>query len=45
MQLERVLGLDGAPPPEPGLVYPESNPQLESGLQLLSDFGIEVTID
>jgi saccharopine dehydrogenase-like NADP-dependent oxidoreductase len=45
MQLERILGLDGAPPPGPGLVFPESEPQLESGLQLLHAFGIEVTID
>ncbi len=45
MQLERVLGLDGAPPPGPGIVFPESGAQIESGLQLLRDFGVEVTID
>ena len=45
MQLERILGLDGAPPPGSGLVFPESDPQLESGLQLLRDFGVEIKID
>ena len=45
MNLERILGLDGAPPPVPGIVFPESEPQLESGLQLLRDFGVAVTID
>ena len=45
MHLERILGLDGAPPPAPGIVFPESEPQIESGLQLLRDFGVVVTID
>jgi hypothetical protein len=45
MHLERILGLDGAPPPGPGIVFPESGAQIESGLQLLRDFGIAVTID
>ena len=45
MHLERVLGLDGAPPPAPGILFPESEPQLESGLQLLRDFGVSITID
>ncbi len=39
IQLERVLGLDGAPSPAPGILYPDSAPQIESAFQLLRDFG------
>lgn len=45
MHLERVLGLDGAAPPPAGILFPETKPHLESGLQLLRDFGVAVTID
>ena len=45
MNLERILGLDGAPPPAPGIVFPESEPQVESRLRLLRDFGVSVKID
>ena len=44
VQLERLLGLDGAPPPEPGLVYPDTAPRLEAALDVLTDFGIEVSL-
>ena len=45
MHLERILGLDGAPAPAAGILFPESDPNLESGLQLLRDFGVKITID
>ncbi len=44
IQLERLLGLDGAQPPAPGIVYPETAPQIESALQVLRDWGVTVTI-
>jgi hypothetical protein len=44
VQLERLLGLDGAPAPEAGLVYPDTSPQLTAALGLLSDLGIEVSL-
>jgi len=43
VQLERLLGLDGAPPPAPGIVYPDTAPQIESALRVLRDFGVFVT--
>lgn len=43
VQLERLLGLDGAPPPAPGIVYPDTAPQIDSALQVLRDFGASVT--
>lgn len=44
IQLERVLGLDGAPPPAPGILYPDSAPQIESAFQLLRDFGATIEV-
>lgn len=43
VQLERLLGLDGAPPPAPGIVYPDTAPQIDSALRVLRDFGVSVT--
>ncbi|MDI6794627.1 MAG: saccharopine dehydrogenase [bacterium] len=43
IQLERTLGLDGAPPPAPGIVYPDTAPHLDSALQVLRNFGVTVT--
>lgn len=43
IQLERLLGLDGAPPPAPGIVYPDTAPQIDSALQVLRNFGVTVT--
>jgi hypothetical protein len=42
IQLERLLGLDGAAAPPPGLAYPDSAPQLESALRVLRHFGVTV---
>jgi saccharopine dehydrogenase-like NADP-dependent oxidoreductase len=44
IQLERLLGLDGALPPAPGIVYPDTAPQIDSALQALCYFGIAVTM-
>lgn len=43
IQLERVLGLDGAPPPAPGLLYPDTAPQVKAALDTLRAFGVDVT--
>jgi hypothetical protein len=43
VQLERLLGLDGAPPPT-GVVYPDSAPQVDSALATLRDLGVTVVI-
>ena len=42
VQLERLLGLDGAPAPAPGLAYPDSAPQLASALRVLREHGVSV---
>lgn len=42
VQLERLLGLDGAPPPAPGIVYPDTAPQIDSALRVLRDFGVSI---
>ncbi|BDM79763.1 saccharopine dehydrogenase family protein [Acaryochloris marina] len=44
VHLERLLGWDGAPPPAPGIVYPDTAPQVDSTLRVLSDFGVAVSI-
>ena len=44
IQLERLLGLDGGKPPEPGIVYPDTAPQLERVLRLLDIFGVTVSL-
>lgn len=43
IQLERLLGLDSAPPPVPGITYPDTAPQIDSALQVLGNFGVTVT--
>ncbi|MEM7796315.1 MAG: saccharopine dehydrogenase [Cyanobacteria bacterium P01_C01_bin.118] len=43
IQLERLLGLDGAAPPVPGIVYPDTAPQIEHALHVLSQFGVTVS--
>jgi hypothetical protein len=43
VQLERLLGLDGAPAPAPGIVYPDTTPQVENALQVLDEFGVTVS--
>ncbi|MEO0887958.1 MAG: saccharopine dehydrogenase, partial [Cyanobacteria bacterium J06648_10] len=45
VQLERLLGLDGALPPTPAVLYPDTNPQIEHVLQVLKQFGVEVSIE
>jgi hypothetical protein len=42
VQLERLLGLDGAPAPGAGLVYPDTAPQFAAALDVLGDFDIDV---
>ena len=45
VQLERLLGLDGAAPPARGLVFPDTAPQTDAALQTLARFGVSVTMD
>lgn len=45
VQLQRLLGLDGALPPAPGVVYPDTAPQVASALQVLRSSGVTVTLD
>ena len=40
VQLERLLGLDGAAPPKAGFVLPETAPQYDWFLKALSQFGV-----
>lgn len=42
IQLERLLGLDFAPPPKNEIVYPDTAPQIEAALQVLRQFGASV---
>jgi hypothetical protein len=44
VQLERLLGLDGAPPPV-GLAYPDSAPQPDAAVATLCDLGVATVID
>ncbi len=44
VQLERLLGLDGAAPPPPGLHYPDSAPQLQAARRTLDQFGVAMTL-
>ncbi|MEM9542719.1 MAG: saccharopine dehydrogenase NADP-binding domain-containing protein [Cyanobacteria bacterium P01_E01_bin.42] len=43
IQLERLMGLDGAAPPAPGIVYPDTAPQVDRALQVLEQFGAIVS--
>jgi len=45
VQLERLLGLDGAASPAGGLVFPDASPQTDAALQTLRDFGVAVVVD
>jgi hypothetical protein len=45
VQLQRLLGLDGAAPPARGLVFPDTAPQTDAALQTLARFGVSVTMD
>lgn len=40
--VERLLGLDGAPPPAAGLLFPETSIDLDRALQRLRDFGVHI---
>lgn len=42
LQLERLLGLDGAQSPSAGIVYPDTAPQIDHALHLLAEFGVTV---
>lgn len=42
LQLERLLGLDGALAPAAGIIYPDTAPQVDFILQALSNLGIDV---
>ena len=44
VQLERLLGLDGASAPDAGLVYPDTSPQFTAALVVLGDLGIDVSL-
>ena len=43
IQLERLLGLDGADPPAPGIVYPDTTPKTEQVMQVLDKFSVTVS--
>ncbi|MEM6256003.1 MAG: saccharopine dehydrogenase [Cyanobacteria bacterium P01_D01_bin.156] len=43
VQLERLLGLDKGVPPAPGIVFPDTAPQIEQALQILNHFGVSVS--
>jgi len=45
IQLDRLLGLDGATSPAPGVVYPDTAPQTEHALRVLRNAGIEIKIE
>ncbi|MEM1280331.1 MAG: saccharopine dehydrogenase NADP-binding domain-containing protein [Cyanobacteria bacterium P01_H01_bin.152] len=45
IQLERLLGLDGAPSPAPGIIYPDTAPQVDHAIQVLTQFGVDVLSD
>jgi len=45
VQLERLLGLDGAAPSAPGVVFPDTAPQTDAARQTLEHFGVSVTVD
>ncbi len=44
IQLERILGLDGGGPPHNTIIYPDTEPQIDSALNLLRSFGVELSI-
>ncbi|MEO0645616.1 MAG: hypothetical protein AAFZ17_05585, partial [Cyanobacteria bacterium J06650_10] len=43
LQLERLLDLDGAQSLGPGIVYPDTAPQIEYALSLLAQHGVTVS--
>lgn len=42
---ERLLGLDGAPPPAPGVWFPEHDPRPEQALETLRACGVQVRFE
>lgn len=44
IQFERLLGLDGALSPAPGIIYPDTAPQINSAFKVLCQFGVVVTM-
>lgn len=44
IQLERLLGLDGQPAPTPGVLYPETAPNLPTAFQTLESLGLSITV-
>ena len=44
IQVERLLGLDGAEPPKPGIMYPESFPQMQFVFKTLKEHNIAVSL-
>ena len=45
IQLDRLLGLDGAPSPAPSVEYPDTAPHTEQALRVLRNAGIEIKIE
>ena len=44
IQLERLLGIDGHPAPAPGFAYPETIPDIDSAIEHLRTFDVDVMI-
>ena len=44
IQLERLLGLDGEPPPLPAIVYPDTAPCINFALQFLVEHGVSIDV-
>jgi hypothetical protein len=45
IQLARLLGLDGAPSPPPGVVFPDTAPQIDAALATMRCLGVTVDFD
>lgn len=45
IQLDRLLGLDGAPPPSPTIIFPDTAPQTSHALSMLRASGIAVKLE
>ena len=45
IQLDRLLGLDGALPPSPSIIFPDTDPQTSHALKVLRSSGIEVRLE
>jgi hypothetical protein len=44
IQMERLLGLDGLPAPVPGILYPDTAPNLQFAFQMLEREGVTIKI-